>query len=1274
MPRNLKPDAVKTGSGKRVPEKGVTVVLGGSGMTGPGPNVGSAEWMYLAGQKDLPSWLTHRLNAMGVSQVALDTHLNQRRNAHPAGATSASGVADGFDVANVQDALYVLHGALPKNPPMLGQWHGYTNLSGIPDWGTLKVADQSLVDRGLLPVVAPGAAVGSGEATADQVYPYFFKAASPLVGSPFTQIGGDPQTDPEFNSGLSIYGTGKGLGNTGGFTRPGDDVDQDVKLTAHILPRYTTTDDVTGLPLRREVIISGTLYPADKGVLALIHWPQGINGAVPSVNHFLAQPLADRCVAALLLGQGIVGEGCALSECSEGACDGEPGGIFAMGRDPVSGAYNPYAFPGQASGQYDLDELFNGVNRLDSSDLKAPFPTTGTPQNREFLGTTPAPGQVRLGTDPQSGMADPTGYGIPVLGGNLNAYDLTQPPSDLANVAAPRTGHYVVGNSIVRMEQATGPGTYYSGVNFFRYRLPVLKDYTLSGLKWTPQGEAATTTREKFRYVERATPAVGSGVLTYAGNWENPFTEDQISWQMARYRHAFLLPSVEGVGDSQEVGSYWLIHFKNERNFESFVRDGVMPWDATNGYDVYGSQTFATVNHTEDTGNVVNEQSSSTDFHAPFGYAPNYGYVSPSYFTRRNVVFEQTTPGNLTFTATHSWITNATTHGVVWTSGVASFTPVQISGANSGDPNLEIIDIQIDETSTEFWTRAFRTDESQLDGQNVSPISATLDPALLSSMCPAFITFFPFAYGPHPSPPVDQPGGPSGEFSLHADTANGLSDVNTPDLPSRVEIPFTHMGPGGANQYSLTNGPRTTDQVDIGLANGAPIVFVGDAESPSFSENGKMRAFFRRPSLHFTAAAAVEPYSANAGHGIIVAPTGGDIIMMHTTSFNDAAGAGTTSGTFGNFVITGPTPRNSYAVLFNSSKDVWERFLDETYRYSSTWQVDSAATAGLHTSVYGASARGYLIGPGMSSWANGPIEVPVRAGLQNAFSPVWASEAWLPMNLHTTSFASHGSALLFVDMVGDGSVKGELQVKGWPDRNPPMTDRGNAPYPSTGLLVYPKTDYSAPPIRPSLGDDGITQPDYSGLNQGTREFVRAFDAGFGGAVDAAGQPFVTVRLDGIRLPEIAFNAPGPGSLNRADASFNTYLAVMLKVPGLTTWMDVGRVDGSGPSKQDATQDGAGCQVVGVDTFSDIDPDTGIVYCQIRCNVGPAVNLFASTGIEGSVVGEVPVLIKVVMLSTASLLDMEHLFDGTRIVGAVPGPGVQNAQVRGLCGIRIVEPV
>ena len=32
MPRSLKPDDLKTGSGKRVPEKGTAVVLGGTGM------------------------------------------------------------------------------------------------------------------------------------------------------------------------------------------------------------------------------------------------------------------------------------------------------------------------------------------------------------------------------------------------------------------------------------------------------------------------------------------------------------------------------------------------------------------------------------------------------------------------------------------------------------------------------------------------------------------------------------------------------------------------------------------------------------------------------------------------------------------------------------------------------------------------------------------------------------------------------------------------------------------------------------------------------------------------------------------------------------------------------------------------------------------------------------------------------------------------------------------------------------------------------------------
>ena len=99
MPRSLKPDDLKTGSGKRVPEKGTTVVLSGTGMVGAGPNIGQAGWMSLGGEKALPTWLKTKLNSAGGTALA---HMNQATGAHTAAAISAIGIINAKTIADIQ--------------------------------------------------------------------------------------------------------------------------------------------------------------------------------------------------------------------------------------------------------------------------------------------------------------------------------------------------------------------------------------------------------------------------------------------------------------------------------------------------------------------------------------------------------------------------------------------------------------------------------------------------------------------------------------------------------------------------------------------------------------------------------------------------------------------------------------------------------------------------------------------------------------------------------------------------------------------------------------------------------------------------------------------------------------------------------------------------------------------------------------------------------------------------------------------------------------------
>jgi hypothetical protein len=296
-----------------------------------------------------------------------------------------------------------------------------------------------------------------------------------------------------------------------------------------------------------------------------------------------------------------------------------------------------------------------------------------------------------------------------------------------------------------------------------------------------------------------------------------------------------------------------------------------------------------------------------------------------------------------------------------------------------------------------------------------------------------------------------------------------------------------------------------------------------------------------------------------------------------------------------------------------------------------------------------------------------PVIVPLVAG---GAEPPWDTSSWLRQNLYRNTLEDTNPQDI------------ELQVMGLPDRNPPISEGDRAPFPSRGLLGYPQKDYTS--VRPSSGAGEIAtaQRDYSSAT-GIRSFVRTFDVGFKRdtiPVGAEGQPFFHMRIDGLNLQDFAYSAPGPGGLAGPSG-----VSIQVKVPGVTAWMDLGRRDGAGPSKQDIALDGAGCQIVGAETFDSVDPQTGSVYCQVKVNVGPSINLFLasavshrftnSSGVESLFpLDYVPVLVKVEMDVSGAAYNLEEEYTGTP-GGFAPGikPGLPWSDVRGIVGISIVHP-
>jgi hypothetical protein len=246
-----------------------------------------------------------------------------------------------------------------------------------------------------------------------------------------------------------------------------------------------------------------------------------------------------------------------------------------------------------------------------------------------------------------------------------------------------------------------------------------------------------------------------------------------------------------------------------------------------------------------------------------------------------------------------------------------------------------------------------------------------------------------------------------------------------------------------------------------------------------------------------------------------------------------------------------------------------------------------------------------------------------------------------------------------VDLATDLTVNRELQVGGFPDKNPPLSEGVTGPVPQTGLLQYPKLNFTTG-YRPSFVAGDITNPqfDYT-TSTGDRSYVRVFDVGFKNAApedqipEAEGQPFTKLFIRGLTLGDIVyFPGLGPG---------NAAISIEVKVPGLTSWMDIGRRDGDGPSKQDPWMDGAGCQVVGAETFDAVNPTTGELGCQVKINVGPVATFFKNLdpSIEQDII---PLMVKVTIKDTPE----GRALDWTQ--GTV---NTQTSGCRGLVAIGIV---
>jgi len=1207
----------------------------------------------------------------GLVMEALRAHITDPKGAHEATAIEYVTVPP-LSAQNMGAAFSELGGGFPPEPAKTGLAVNRLSFHCVPDWGVAKMSESSIHLRD---TAFDNLSRVSSDYT---IYPYhnqprrwtwdwghlytpgwfpdypqLFPAEDPdnlatqkwamLPFDTLSPYNSDILADRMWNShnltiaGLPFKTAGNGLCHAGAFTLS----DGTVQRTSRLM----TWENTLGLwpPV---VTLSGAVHPADRGVLALIHIPQIDPAGTDWTTLFLAQSILERCPAALLLGTGIV-EGDACVSAGGVPCDGEPGGIFEVGTD-TDGNEDPFAFPGKATGQYDLKELHTGISVIDGiTHIKT------TPKIRAHWasGGAPAPGagQVRLGTDPDAGGGI-LAWGIPILGAGADAYDTAGGAFPLPTIY---TAVPYVGKSLAVPS------------NFFRYRLPVLDDYSSwSGLKWTPRGTNPATTFEAGRYFTPATgenpytplehPALwttGPSGFDTAGNYP-PFSQDNFTWQIARFRHTFImdggLSALAGDPPVAALGTWVLIHFKTERDFEAMVVNATVP------DSVHGAHFLS------DHSGVVNDWDGITPptpfDEPPHGPSPRYGFASAfhhaiteSVFLGGEVADHIVVPADVT-AASCDYVGVGGGVDQMWVSGIRYQTARIMTGGTAGNPGFWFIDV--DATVDRAWRGCWRTDLQM--------------PPVVSDGCPAFLGVAPFCNDIY-SALVP----PSGSGWLSAER--------------RFEIDFQHLGTHGGAPFSDANGPTASDT--LVLATPANVYPPGDDEWPAFSSDARLRLHLRRPLAHVgnvdggTLNQVTQPYNSAAdGVGIKLLRAVTDVnLLFHSTGIHmNGGGTDVDGGIFGNMVnpvsvlyppagaIVHHYP--AWPSLFTPGKDVQERFLDEVYRYRV--QADLSTAPAFIQSVWGA-----LTGPGLGGWIGGIIPLPVRAGLYHHATDFPAPWDNLPIVSGLTDYVEYFNHLSFTQLqkqlqsLANSTVNAELQVAGLPDRNPPIADWVSWQMPSAGLLKYPNVDY-ATGYFPDVY--GVPQNDYSALT-GIRSWSRCFDAGFSRSdptgstppVDVVGQSVVTFRIDGLSLDDFAWRAPGPGQLLNGSK-----IAILVKIPGLTTWMDLGRLDGSGPSKQDNSRDGAGCQISGIHTLDGVDPDTGITWCQVQANVGPTAALLR--GISSGVgLWEVPVMVKVMMDEmTVGEYDLQANYDNLPL-GL--GPGWPSATIRGIVGIQIVHP-
>jgi hypothetical protein len=1204
--------------------------------------------------------------------------------------------------------------------------------------------------------------------TISNTYSYGYK--KPI---PYGVDGSDDRTDTIFNisSDNSILGGGEGVS----FLASNQENVNDPFRHCRVAYDQSTTTVDDGFT------ISGFLFPADRGTVALLHWAS----SYPNVSYTSASSVGD--ISSRVLGAVNLG----LNKIKEDDIS-----IFTEGEDQFS-------FPSKMTGQYDLREIQTGNKRNDLSDGGLAIPSLQANKSNSL-------GSVRILRDPSACF----------FGNDVSTVD------SRGNLPVLFGAYSWDSNTTAWVENTT---------NFLAYRLPTLVNYNPVGLK--------TPNSERERYFSVVQPASTVVDFTSAGNY-GTFGDDYYTFQVARFRHvvnysdygltneskgAFALVHFknedafeklvrDGIAPSED--DLWSVNFLNAleaENINNFVAEG-------EDYTDVGIPVLAPLNKdsvtntivkpnvfisTRDSNNKINDgdvaftkilvRNNATTLNAPdSNFKSQLGYFTtisgckyllpttyeqtslysgdlpdsyskillsttclqtagasidtekPSYYANeatnsserkfnepydpfflnlssftgennlsiymarvgayqsvnpltQSVSFslEDTSvnaPAELPHTL-HSFETYIYTNG---DTGLCSFSTESYSSLYVRDPaynsdgfgvaktinlsptkpNLmyhsarlislvENVDFDVDRDKVYVHThytagarnadQAFAIFRYDQEGFRVYQ-SLTLEANSALELCSGQAKI---GVGTFPDYPVYRPT-TNNDFILnnldkdqHVATLVVVEEENyyVEAQPNFGNGAFNVSFRGGgdyidlvANDYTtLNNKDLIVDQIytnstafDSRVAGYGLTYF--EITNVGVSSHNLNNTFMQYLHLGFDILEVARVSGSDLpSYGNFLESSNKIISVMGLGTNDPLSGAMNVFNPLGNVGSVQRTPLSS---LFTARKDTQERFLDEAYRINTTFE--------------GMTDKENLAGEGL------PLGSRANA-ISTRDDGVWGVEnhgasAYLRYGHHWT-WSIYTNQTQYTDGNGDNYYKeGEAQIRGLPNFSNMVLSGAKYGSPRRGILTRPQNNFQGATYYPNetydaswVNDPVATpakynnQPDYSGTSAFTTRnfsYVRVFDVEFsrsGTVENMKGRSQFKLRVVGCDFADFSFNTANRG------------LIISVKIPGLTTWLDIGRYNKSGVSKQHISIDGAGCLISYQEGIL-IDEDLKCV--DLTLELGSNASFIKNTS------GECPLLVKATFTQEANASSLDF--------GESGNTNIPFSSRKGLVGLEILR--